>query len=127
MNRIKHARPSPALVISVLALLVALGGTSYAASKVGGSDLKSIKVRTANTTMQPGAETSLKRKCKKGEQYISGGFDTTPTDAPGQPINISSATSSTNAKNKANGFFFRGTNTGAQASPVIVTALCLKK
>ena len=32
----KFATPSPALVIAVIALFVALGGTGYAASQVGG-------------------------------------------------------------------------------------------
>ena len=32
--------PSPALVISILALFVALGGTSYAAVKLNGKNIK---------------------------------------------------------------------------------------
>ena len=37
MNMLSLRRPSPALVISVIALFVALGGTSYAASELGHS------------------------------------------------------------------------------------------
>ena len=39
----RFSRPSPALVISIIALFVALGGTVYAASKING---KTIKVKS---------------------------------------------------------------------------------
>ena len=39
----RSARPSPALVISIIALFVALGGTVYAAGKING---KAIKVKS---------------------------------------------------------------------------------
>jgi hypothetical protein len=37
-------RPSPALVISVLALFVALGGTGYAALSINGKDIRNGSV-----------------------------------------------------------------------------------
>jgi hypothetical protein len=40
MKRVRLGRPTPALVISVLALFVALGGTVYAASKISGKTIK---------------------------------------------------------------------------------------
>jgi len=40
MKKIRLRHPSPALVISVLALFVALGGTVYAASKISGKSIK---------------------------------------------------------------------------------------
>ena len=43
--RKKYSAPSPALVISLLALFVALGGTGYAASKVNGKNIKSGTLR----------------------------------------------------------------------------------
>ena len=43
----KHRKvPSPALVISLIALFVALGSGAYAASKIGTSDLKRNAVTT---------------------------------------------------------------------------------
>src|SRR3954453_5809979 len=52
MRDLKPRRPSPALVVSVIALSVALGGTSYAAivlpaNSVGGKQIKKNAVTTA--------------------------------------------------------------------------------
>ncbi len=44
MKRLLIRRPSPALVISVLALFIALGGTVYAASKINGKTIKSNSI-----------------------------------------------------------------------------------
>ena len=41
MNRIKRLRPTPALLISALALFVALGGGAFAASAITSADVKS--------------------------------------------------------------------------------------
>ena len=39
MDRFKRARPSPAMVVALIALFVALGGVAYAANTVGSSDV----------------------------------------------------------------------------------------
>lgn len=39
MSKLRRTRPSPALVISVIALIVALGGTAYAAQKINGGSI----------------------------------------------------------------------------------------
>ncbi len=44
MSRIKRAKPSPALVVSLVALFVALGSGAYAASKIGTKDIKNQAV-----------------------------------------------------------------------------------
>lgn len=40
MSRFKNRRPSPALVISMVALIVALAGTAYAAQTINGGSIK---------------------------------------------------------------------------------------
>ena len=40
MRRLRCKAPSPALIISIVALFAALGGTSYAAATIGTSDIK---------------------------------------------------------------------------------------
>jgi hypothetical protein len=40
MRRLRWKAPSPALIISIIALFAALGGTSYAAATIGTSDIK---------------------------------------------------------------------------------------
>src|SRR4051794_33857089 len=44
MRQLRLPRPSPALVISLIALFVALGGTSYAAIKIGAHNLRTGSV-----------------------------------------------------------------------------------
>jgi hypothetical protein len=39
MSKLRRTRPSPALVVSVIALIVALGGTAYAAQKINGGSI----------------------------------------------------------------------------------------
>ena len=46
MRTLKHRRPSAALVISCLALFVALGGVGYAAATIGSGDIKNNSVRS---------------------------------------------------------------------------------
>ncbi len=40
MSRLKNRRPSPALVVSMIALIVALAGTAYAAQTINGGSIK---------------------------------------------------------------------------------------
>jgi hypothetical protein len=47
MRRLSLRAPSPALIISVIALFAALGGTSYAAATIGTSDIKDRAVTNA--------------------------------------------------------------------------------
>ena len=47
MFRFKSGRPSPALIIAMIALFVALGGGAYAAGKIGTSDIKNKAVTKA--------------------------------------------------------------------------------
>ena len=44
MRRLRLRAPSPALIISIIALFAALGGTSYAAATIGTSDIKNNAV-----------------------------------------------------------------------------------
>ena len=46
MSKIRFKKPSPALVISVIALFVSLGGGAYAASKIGTNQIKNKAVTT---------------------------------------------------------------------------------
>ena len=60
-------RPSPSLIVSSLALVVATGGTSYAAVKIGSADIKdgtirSVDVKNDNLKSQDIKNGSLKAK-----------------------------------------------------------------
>src|SRR2546430_11617223 len=45
MNLLKRFRPSPAMVIACLALLLALGGTGYAAIKLPRNSVTTVQVK----------------------------------------------------------------------------------
>ena len=44
--KLRKRLPSPALAVSVMALIVAMGGTSYAAGLIGSNDIKNNSVRS---------------------------------------------------------------------------------
>jgi hypothetical protein len=97
--RIRVRRPSHATIVAYLALVVALGGSAYAASKIGtndirdgavtsakiknenvkGRDLAKPIVRSVRRTGQVGATTLVRATCKRRESLIGGGggWDTT--------------------------------------------------
>ena len=70
MNR-EGKRPSPALVISLLALFVALGGTGYAALSINGKDIRKGTV----------AGSKLKKNTLTGKQIKESGLGKVPRAA----------------------------------------------
>ena len=64
-------RPSSALVISLLALFVALGGTGYAALKINGKDIRKGSI----------AGSKLKKNTLTGKQIREAGLGQVPTAA----------------------------------------------
>ena len=46
--KLRLSKPSPSLAVSVLALVVATGGTSYAAAMIGSADIKDDSVRSVD-------------------------------------------------------------------------------
>jgi hypothetical protein len=87
MKRVRLGRPTPALVISILALFIALGGTVYAASKISGKSIKPNSI-PANR---------LKKHSLSGKQINLTKLGTVPT-----ATNAANATNATNATNAAN-------------------------
>jgi hypothetical protein len=90
---VRTHKPSPALIVAVLALVVALGGTAMAAGRYVITNTNQIKpnvlktltptpaghyqsVLTSPTTIAPGSTMEIVRaECLKGEHLISGGYD----------------------------------------------------
>jgi len=96
--------PSPSMVVALLALFVALGGTAVAAGivplakralvadnakKLGGLSLGQIgaslpaliTVRTAPWSLAAGAGNDFSVACSAGEKAVSGGYDNPNGDA----------------------------------------------
>ena len=84
MGRFLPGRPSPALVISVIALILGLAGTTYAVG-VGGGSAKRITTRTklfnkgANedqtVTLAKNRQFKVVGNCDDNDTHTPGGFD----------------------------------------------------
>ena len=101
MRRITRSRPSPAIIVAVVALIAALAGTALAGpsastsvvtkSKVkkiakkqanravqtifpiAGGDLGVVNTRTSTQNVASGASASTTANCQTGERVLSGG------------------------------------------------------
>src|ERR1700754_1158633 len=78
VNESSAKRPSPALLISLLSLFVALGGSAYAATKIGTGDIKPNAVTTSK--IKNGAITTAKIKdnAVDGAKVNEGSLGTVP-------------------------------------------------
>jgi hypothetical protein len=127
MSRIQAKRPSPALVISLLALFVALGGSAYAASKIGTKQIKNGAVTAAKikknavtgTKIKKGAITAAKIKngSVTGAKIKLSSLGTVPSATnAGHASSADHAGSADNATNAAN--FSRYFTSGLKKVPV---------
>ncbi|MBA2420339.1 MAG: hypothetical protein H0V57_04330 [Thermoleophilaceae bacterium] len=78
MRSTRFSRPSPALVISLVALFVALGGTSYAAVKIGARNLKSGSVGTRAVKNASLSGRDIKRAGLSGREVNEGRLGVVP-------------------------------------------------
>jgi hypothetical protein len=119
MNRIKR-HLSPSLVISIIALSVALGGTAFALSSnsVGARELKPVVMREKEHTVAPHTTKVIDVKCGKGQQLTGGGVEEL-----GHPAN----TDVEDSHPRGNGWEASVTNSDHVSHDVDAEALCLKK
>lgn len=88
-------RPSPAMAVALLALMVALGGTGYAASTISGRDIKNGSIRSADlgrgqvkrADIAKRAVTSAKVRngTLKGKDFKAGQLPAGPQGPKGDP------------------------------------------
>lgn len=78
MRKIHISPPSPALVISLVALFVALGGTSYAVVKIGARNLKTGSVGTRAVKNATLSGRDLKRAGLSGREINEGRLGVVP-------------------------------------------------
>ncbi len=82
MRRILRSRPSPALVVSIIALLVAMGGTGYAAFSLPKNSVGTKQLQRGAVTPAKVAKSTIRlfkgQKGKTGAQGLKG-----DTGAPG--------------------------------------------
>jgi hypothetical protein len=116
MRTFRLGRPSPALVISIIALIIALGGTSYAAFRVPKNSVGSDQLRkNAVTTkkIRNGAVTGAKiaNGTITGKQVKSASLGTVP--------NATNATNATNAASATNASELAGSPGSAYQSKIL--------
>ncbi len=102
MSKIGSKRPSPALVISLIALFVALGGSAYAATKIGTKDIKANAITTGKIKKNAITTAKIKKEAVTGAKINEGTLGTVPS--------ATNATNATNAENAKN--FSRFTTSG---------------
>jgi hypothetical protein len=105
MSRLKNRRPSPALVVSMIALVVALAGTAYAAQTINGGSIKKQTIGAGK----------LKHKTLTGYQINTNKLGTVPgakrathtywavVNNPGNPGNATLARASDSTVTAAEG------------------------
>lgn len=91
MRRILRRRPSPAMVVALVALFVAMGGAAYAANTIHSRDIVNDAVTTADIQGGGGKTGTIKNRdtnallaIPKGYATIAGGLNPTVTNFGGQ-------------------------------------------
>jgi hypothetical protein len=97
MSKIRGKRPSPALVISVLALFVALGGSAYAAKKIGTKEIKANAVTTGKIKKNAVTTSKIKKEAVTGAKIKESSLGPVPN-----ATHATNADNSTNAVNATN-------------------------
>jgi hypothetical protein len=141
----KFRRPSHAILVAYLALATAIGGSAYAASRIGTNDLRNSAVTSAkikNGTVRaddvkhpivrlmrhelgpgdPNTSQLVRADCRKGERLIGGGGG---WSGPGT-IRFSGPDISGGEQARAVGFLVQGETT-VTPNAIEARAICLPK
>ncbi len=97
MPKIRAKKPSPSLVISILALFVALGGSAYAASKVGTKDIKNKAITAAKIKKNAITTAKIKNEAVTGAKIKEASLGAVPNAT--NSVNSTNAVNAENAKN----------------------------
>jgi hypothetical protein len=105
MTKHLHRRPSPAMVVSIVALIVALGGTGYAAvvlpaNSVGSKQLKKNAVSGKKIKKNAVTGAKVKNNSIKGADILESSLGKVPSAANAD--HATAADNATNATNAAN-------------------------
>jgi hypothetical protein len=100
MTKPSFKRPSPALVIAILALFVALGGSAYAAGKIGTKNIKANAITTSKIKKNAITTTKIKNEAITGAKIKESSLGPVPTAT--NATNATNAVHATNATNAVN-------------------------
>jgi hypothetical protein len=111
---------SPSLLISLIALFVALSGTAFALARnsVGARELKRIVVREKDRTIAPHTTRIIDLKCRRGQQVTGGGVE---------ELGHASATDVEDSHPHRNGWEASVTNNDVVPHEADTEVLCLKR
>ena len=94
MSKLRANRPSPALVISVIALFVALGGSAYAAKKIGSKEIKNNAITAGKIKKNAITTAKIQNNAVTGAKLNEGSLGPVP--------NATTAANAINAQNAQN-------------------------
>ena len=121
----RTSKPSPAMVIACLALVLALAGTSIAAignNSVGAEELGPVKLRNKERPVPPDENVTAGVKCKRGEQLLGGGA-TLPGSNPDEHPSVEQSGPVSARKWRA----VANNDDSLLEATLRVTVICLKK
>ncbi len=100
MSKAWGKRPSPSLVISILALFIALGGSAYATGKIGTQNIKNNAITSAKIKKNAVTGAKIKNGAVTGAKINAATLGTVPNATHAQSADTAgSATTATNATN----------------------------
>jgi hypothetical protein len=94
MQKPRAKRPSPALIISMIALFVAIGGSAYAAKKIGTKEIKKNAITAAKIKKNAVTTAKIKNNAVNGAKVNESTLGTVPRAA--DAVNATSAANATN-------------------------------
>lgn len=114
---------SPSLVISIIALSVALSGSALALTRnsVGADELKTVQLKSTTGTLPPGQSADLTRNCNGGQQVLGGGV---AVDTQTSAVQVES---SHPYYGNGDGWEATVSSSSGAAHDIKVEVLCLKK
>ncbi len=94
MSKLRVRRPSPALVLAFIALLATLGGTAWAAKKIGTKQIKANSITTGKIKKNAVTTAKIKGNAVTGAKVKESSLGTVPsaqvanTLAPGETVHF---------------------------------------
>src|SRR3954447_24257382 len=101
MKRLSRYRPSPAMIVALISLFVALGGVGYAAATIGSSQIKNNSVRGKDIRNRTITRKDVKKNTLGGttikESSLKQVPDAAHADNADNATNANSATTASNS------------------------------
>ncbi|HEU5253729.1 MAG TPA: hypothetical protein VFU16_10445 [Solirubrobacterales bacterium] len=97
MKKVWSKRPSPAMIVALVALFAALGGSAYAAKKIGTKEIKANAITTGKIKKNAITTSKIKKEAVTGAKIKESSLGAVPN-----ATHATSADSATNATNATN-------------------------